>query len=56
MNIVFNKCIFAYVCIFYNSTKYFHEFQTIFINFRFTDIFIKISTDIVFLDVNYDLG
>ena len=46
MNIVFNKCIFAYLCLFYSSTKYFHEFQSIFINFRFIDIFVKISTDI----------
>ena len=46
MNIVFNKCIFAYLYLFYNSTKYFHEFQSIFINFRFTDVFVKISTDI----------
>ena len=47
MNIVFNECIFAYLCIFfYSSTKYFHEFQSIFVNFRFTDIFVKISTDI----------
>ena len=46
MNIVFNKCIFAYLCLFYSSTKYFHEFQSIFVNFHFTDIFVKISTDI----------
>ena len=46
MNIVFNKCIFFYLCLFYSSTKYFHEFQSIFINFRFTDIFVKISIDI----------
>ena len=46
MNIFFNKCIFAYLCPFYSSTKYFHEFQSIFVNFRFTDIFVKISTDI----------
>ena len=25
-----NKCIFAYLCLFYSSTKYFHEFQSIF--------------------------
>ena len=46
MNIIFNKCIFDYLCIFYSSTKYFHEFQSIFVNFRFTDIFVKMSTDI----------
>ena len=46
MNIVFSKCIFAYLCIFYSSTKNFHEFQSIFVNFRFTDIFVKISTNI----------
>ena len=31
---------------FYSLTKYFHEFQSIFVNFCFTDIFVKISTDI----------
>ena len=46
MNIVFNKCIFAYLCLFYSSIKYVHEFQSIFVNFRFTDIFVKIFTDI----------
>ena len=46
MNIVFNKCIFAYLCLFYNLIKYFHEFQNIFVNFLFIDIFIKIFTDI----------
>ena len=46
MNIVFNKCIFAYLCLFYSSTKYFHEFKSIFVNFCITDIFVKISTDI----------
>ena len=46
MNIIFNKCIFAYLCIFYNSTKYFYEFQSIFVNFSITDILVKISTDI----------
>ena len=51
MNIVFNKCIFSYLCLFYNSIMYFHEFQSIFINFRFTDIFIKISTDIFDISV-----
>ena len=39
MNIVFNKCLFAYLCLFYSSTKYFHEFQSIFVNFCFTNIF-----------------
>ena len=46
MNIIINKCIFAYLCLFYSSTKYFHEFQSIFVNFCITDIFVKISTDI----------
>ena len=51
MNIIFNKCIFAYLCFFYSSLKYFHEFQSIFINFCFTDIFVKISTDIYDISV-----
>ena len=38
MNIDFNKCIFVYLCHFYSSTKYFHEFKSIFVNFCFTDI------------------
>ena len=46
MNIVFNKFVFAYLCLFYNSIKYFHEFQSIFVNFCFTDIFVEISIDI----------
>ena len=46
MNIVFNKCIFAYLCLFYSSTKYFHEFPSIVVNFCFTNIVVKISTDI----------
>ena len=63
MNIVFNKCIFAYLCFFfYNLTKYFHEFQNIFVNFCFTDIFnisikskyqyIYVITDILIIDYN----
>ena len=51
MNIVFNKCIFAYLCLLYSSTKYFHEFQSIFVNFCITDIFVKISTDIFDISV-----
>ena len=51
MIIVINKYIFAYLCIFYSLTKYFHEFQNIFVNFRFTDIFVKISTDIFDISV-----
>ena len=51
MTIVFNKCIFAYLCLFYSSTKYFHKFQSIFINFRFTNIFVKIFTDIFDISV-----
>ena len=51
MNIVFNKYIFAYLCIFFSSIKYFHEFQSIFINFYFTDIFVKISNDIFYISV-----
>ena len=27
MNIIFNKCIFSYLCIFYNLTKFLYEFQ-----------------------------
>ena len=50
MNIVFNKCIFAYLRLFYSSTKYFHEFQSIFINFRFTDILSKYSP--IFIDIS----
>ena len=50
MNINFNKCIFSYLCIFYSSTKYFHEFQSIFVNFCITDIFVKIST--IFFDIS----
>ena len=49
MNIIFNKCIFAYLCIFYSSTKYFHEFQSIFVNFCITDIFVKIPP--IFSDI-----
>ena len=45
MNIVFNKYIFAYLWIFYSPIKYFHEFQSIFVNFCFTDIFVKIYND-----------
>ena len=41
MNIVINKCIFSYLFLFYSSTKYFHEFQSIFVNFCITDIFVK---------------
>ena len=26
---------YAILCLFYSSTKYFHEFQSIFVNFRF---------------------
>ena len=50
MNIVFNKCIFAYLCIVYSSIKYFHEFQSIFVNFvlpiflpKYPPIFFDIS-------------
>ena len=46
MNIVFDKHIFVYLCLFYSLIKYFHEFQSIFVNVRFTDIFVKIFTDI----------
>ena len=46
MNMVFNKYIFAYLCLFYSLTKYFHEFQSIFVNFYFTNISIKIFIDI----------
>ena len=41
MNIVFNKCIFVYLCHFYILLKYFREFQSIFVDFRFTDISVK---------------
>ena len=34
---------------------YFHEFQTIFVNFRFTNIFVKISTDISDISVISDI-
>ena len=54
MNIVLNKYIFAYLCIFYSSTKYFHEFQSIFVNFCITDIFVKISSD-VFVKISSDV-
>ena len=47
MNIVFNKYIFIYLCLFYNLIKYFYEFQRNFINFYFINIFIKISNDIL---------
>ena len=30
MNIIFNKCIFAYLCLFYSSIKYLHEVQSFF--------------------------
>ena len=54
MNIVFNKCIFASLCLFYGLTKNFHEFQSIFVNFCFTDIFVKISIDI-FVKISIDI-
>ena len=47
MNIVFNKCIFIYLCFIYTFLKYLYEFQSIFINFRYTDILLKIFTDIL---------
>ena len=53
MNIVFNKCIFAYLCLFYSSTKYLYEFQNVFVNFRFIDIFVKIATDFFDIFVKY---
>ena len=55
MNIVFNKYIFSYLRLFYSSTKYFHEFQSIFVNFCFTNIFVKISTDISDISVITDI-
>ena len=56
MNIVINKYIFAYLCVFYSLTKYFHEFQSIFVKFRFTDILSKypsIFNDIFYISVKY---
>ena len=49
MNIVFNKCIFTYLCLFDSLKKYFYEFQSVFVNFCFIDIIIKIFTDILLI-------
>ena len=63
MNIVFNECIFAYLCLFYGLTKYFHEFQSIFVSFyrltkyfhEFQSIFVSFRFIDIFVKISTDI-